>query len=221
IDKCEILLRMIGEDNLIIAPADFIPAAERYNLMPSIDRWVIKTALQIYKKIGSTTVNNPLLFSINLSAESIADETFLEYIYHLFKKNEVKPQAVCFEITETTAISNMATASKFIYELKDLGCTFALDDFGSGFSSFNYLKNMPIDFLKIDGSFIKDMDENPVNCAMVEAINNLGHVMRIKTIAECVRNGAILSKLINLQVDYAQGYELGKPEPLKTMLRNC
>ena len=114
----------------------------------------------------------------------------------------------------------MTTASKFIHELKTLGCTFALDDFGSGFSSFNYLKNMPVDYLKIDGSFVKDMDENAVNSAMVEAINNLGHVMGIKTIAEFVRNREILEKLTELGIDYAQGYEISKPQSLKALIRN-
>lgn len=221
-EKLEILIRMVDEEGNIIPPADFLPAAERYNMMPSVDRWVVNTAMSMYNKVAEQNNNNEkrLVFTINLSAESMADEHFLEFIQNQIKTNNVKPFDFCFEITETVTISNMTTASKFIHELKTLGCTFALDDFGSGFSSFNYLKNMPVDYLKIDGSFVKDMDENAVNSAMVEAINNLGHVMGIKTIAEFVRNREILEKLTELGIDYAQGYEISKPQSLKALIRN-
>ena len=220
-EKLEILIRMVDEEGNIIPPADFLPAAERYNMMPSVDRWVVNTAMSMYNKVAEQNNNNEkrLVFTINLSAESMADEHFLEFIQNQIKTNNVKPFDFCFEITETVTISNMTTASKFIHELKTLGCTFALDDFGSGFSSFNYLKNMPVDYLKIDGSFVKDMDENAVNSAMVEAINNLGHVMGIKTIAEFVRNREILEKLTELGIDYAQGYEISKPQSLKALIR--
>lgn len=221
-EKLEILIRMVDEEGNIIPPADFLPAAERYNMMPSVDRWVVNTAMSMYNKVAEQNNNNEkrLVFTINLSAESMADEHFLEFIQNQIKTNNVKPFDFCFEITETVTISNMTTASKFIHELKTLGCTFALDDFGSGFSSFNYLKNMPVDYLKIDGSFVKDMDENAVNSAMVEAINNLGHVMGIKTIAEFVRNREILEKLTELGIDYAQGYEISKPQSLKALIRD-
>jgi diguanylate cyclase (GGDEF)-like protein/PAS domain S-box-containing protein len=219
-EKFELLIRMVDEEGNIIPPADFLPAAERYNMMPSIDRWVINTAMGMYNKVASQngTVGKRMIFTINLSAESMADEHFLEFIQNQIKSHGVKPSDFCFEITETVTISNMTTASKFIHELKALGCTFALDDFGSGFSSFNYLKNMPVDYLKIDGSFVKDMDENAVNSAMVEAINNLGHVMGIKTIAEFVRNRQILDRLKDLGIDYAQGYEISKPQSLKELI---
>ena len=218
--KFELLIRMVDEEGNIIPPADFLPAAERYNMMPSIDRWVINTAMGMYNKVAAQngTVGKRMIFTINLSAESMADEHFLEFIQNQIKSHGVKPSDFCFEITETVTISNMTTASKFIHELKALGCTFALDDFGSGFSSFNYLKNMPVDYLKIDGSFVKDMDENAVNSAMVEAINNLGHVMGIKTIAEFVRNRQILDRLKDLGIDYAQGYEIAKPQSLKELI---
>lgn len=218
-EKLEILIRMVDEEGGIIPPIDFLPAAERYNLMPLIDRWVVKTAIQMYGQING--VNAPKggrVFTINLSAESMADEHFLEYIQNQLQDSGIAPENFCFEITETVTISNMNTASQFIHELKKIGCTFALDDFGSGFSSFNYLKNMPVDYLKIDGSFVKDMDENKVNSAMVEAINNLGHVMGIETIAEFVRNNTILENLIHLGVDYAQGYEIAKPQSLKNLI---
>ncbi|MFP4562357.1 MAG: EAL domain-containing protein [Spirochaetia bacterium] len=218
IEKVEILLRMVDEDGGIIAPKDFLPAAERYNLMPLIDRWVVKTAMASMVELNETQ-HIHRQFSINLSAETIAEENFFEFIQEQFGENGVRPEDFCFEITETIAISNMNTAGRFIKELKRIGCIFALDDFGSGFSSFNYLKNMPVDMLKIDGSFVMDMDVNPVNSAMVEAINNLGHVMKIKTIAEFVKNRKILEELKKLGVDYAQGYEIGKPAPLKNLLK--
>lgn len=218
--KHELLIRMINEENKTIPPADFLPAAERYNLMPSIDKWVIKTAMKMYRKIIDLESESGItrLFAINLSAESIADENFLDYIHGTIEESGILPQNICFEITETATITNMATADRFIHELKELGCTFALDDFGSGFSSFGYLKDMPVDFLKIDGSFVKDMDTNPVNRAMVEAINNLGHIMGIKTIAEFVHNDAIVQKLKEFGVDYAQGFHISRPEPLGTLL---
>jgi diguanylate cyclase (GGDEF)-like protein/PAS domain S-box-containing protein len=220
-EKCEILLRMVDEEGNIVPPADFIPAAERYNLMPTIDQWVIRTAFKTYRDLLDRNESENLrrMFTINLSAESIADESFLGFIHHNLKEYQVPPEGFCFEITETVTISNMATASMFISELKKLGCTFALDDFGSGFSSFGYLKTMPVDYLKIDGSFVRDMDENPVNAAMVEAINNMGHIMQIKTIAEFVKNGTIMENLQKLGVNYAQGYHIAKPAPLTDLTK--
>jgi diguanylate cyclase (GGDEF)-like protein/PAS domain S-box-containing protein len=215
-EKMEILIRMIDENGGIIPPIDFLPAAERYNLMPLVDRWVVKTAIGMYNKLNGGAGKK--VFSINLSAESMADEHFLEFIQNQLHSSGAAPENFCFEIIETVTISNMTTASQFIHELKKIGCTFSLDDFGSGFSSFNYLKNMPVDYLKIDGSFVKDMDENSVNSAMVEAINTLGHVMGIETIAEFVRNSTILERLTVIGVDYAQGYEISKPQPLKELM---
>lgn len=213
-DKCEILIRMIDDQKNIILPAQFIPAAEKYNFMPQIDRWVITESLKIFKSLSLTNGGRAQIFSINLSPQSIADENLQSFIYEQFEKFEVDPKFICFEITETAAISNMATAGRLIRGLKDLGCTFALDDFGSGFSSFNYLKTMPIDYLKIDGSFVKDMDINPVNSAMVEAMNTIGHIMGVKTIAEFVENSTIKSMLMDLNVDFAQGFELSIPGPV-------
>jgi diguanylate cyclase (GGDEF)-like protein len=212
-NKYEILVRMLDDDGEIVSPAKFIPAAEKYHFMPHLDRWVIANTLKTCNTHAAKG-----LFSINLSAQSVAEEYFLDYIYSQFNQHKIDPNMICFEITETATISNMATASRFIEELKSLGCTFALDDFGSGFSSFNYLKNMPIDFLKIDGSFVRDMDKNPVNSAMVEAMNTLGHIMGVKTIAEFVCNSDIKSKLMDLNVDYAQGFELSEPKPICELL---
>lgn len=208
----EVLLRMQDEDGREISPAAFIPAAERYNLMPTIDFWVIRTAFEKYAQSGGASKGCNL--SINLSGATLGDEKLLPYIREQLQRFNVPPTAICFEITETTAIAKLATATVLIQELKQLGCRFALDDFGSGMSSFGYLKNLPIDFIKIDGAFVRDVDSDPIDRAMVEAINNIGHVMGIKTIAEFVETQAIADVLRELGVDYAQGYWIGRPEPM-------
>ena len=208
----EVLLRMQDETGRQISPAAFIPAAERYNLMPTIDFWVIRNAFESYA--GLSTQSHGCNLSINLSGATLGDERLLPYIREQLQRCAVPPTAVCFEITETTAIAKLASATVLIQELKQLGCRFALDDFGSGMSSFGYLKNLPIDFIKIDGAFVRDVDSDPIDRAMVEAINNIGHVMGIKTIAEFVETEAIAAVLRDLGVDYAQGYYVGRPEPL-------
>ncbi len=218
--KCELLIRLMDQDGNMVPPADFIPAAERYNFMPTIDKWVIRSALQQYKKQLANDCPNNKLFSINLSGSSIADETLLDYILEQFRIIAVPPEAFCFEITETSAIENMAKANHFIKELKRIGCTFALDDFGRGFSSFEYLKTLPVDYLKIDGSFVQDLMHNPVSSAMVTAINNIGHVMGLKTIAEFVKDSDIKVRLQEIGVDYAQGYEIAIPLPFSEMLND-
>jgi diguanylate cyclase (GGDEF)-like protein/PAS domain S-box-containing protein len=215
--KCELLIRMLDQEGNIVMPADFIPAAERYNLMPAVDRWVVQNAFRSYKLLSDAfgEEKNPWFFTINLSGAFLADETSLDFLVYGFQEYDVPPNAFCFEVTETEAISNMKSASSFILELKRIGSTFALDDFGSGFSSFNYLKSLPIDYLKIDGIFVKDMDQDKENRAMVEAINRLGKVMGIKTIAEFVGSSEVLAELEKIGVDYAQGYHYGKPAPLE------
>ncbi len=220
--KCEVLIRMKDGNNGHIPPNDFLPAAERYKLMPAIDRWVINNAFLNHKllsdRIGKE--NNNYMFSVNLSPDFLAEDDSLDFIIFKFKEYKIDPKQICFEITETTAIGNMQAATDFIHKLKDIGCLFSLDDFGSGFSSFNYLKNLPVDFLKIDGIFVKDMDEDSVNRAMVEAINSLGQVIGLKTIAEFVRNADIIKELRKIGVDYIQGYEIGKPEPISKLIEN-
>src|SRR6056297_653681 len=218
--KSEILIRMVDLEDNIISPAYFIPSAERYNLMPAIDRWVIQTAFRNYKLLSDKHGHekNPYFFTINLSAAFLADETSLDFLRYEFQEYGVPPAAFCFEITETAAITNMDTATHFIREMKKTGCTFALDDFGSGFSSFNYLRLLPVDYLKIDGIFVKNMHEDSISHAMVEAINSLGHFIGIKTIAEFVANEQIIEQLKKIGVDYGQGYELGRPSPLKELL---
>ena len=217
ISHCEILLRMIDEDGSIVAPADFMTAAERFNLMPTIDRWVID---QVFKKKralldkGDSTNKNELHCSINLSGASVSDTTFLDYIKNKTEEYNIPPASVCFEITETVAIENLGEAGNFIHELHRIGFEFSLDDFGSGLSSFAYLKNLPVDYLKIDGSLIRDIDRDQIDYTMVEAIHRIGQVMGIKTIAEFVESHAILDKLREIGVNYAQGYGIDRPGPI-------
>jgi len=209
-EHIEILIRLLDENNQMVPPDSFIPAAERYNLMRSIDRWVVANTF-------NWLVANPerdIVCAINLSGQSIGDEQFLHFLFNQFKGTGVAPGKICFEITETAAIANILKASEFIGELKAIGCRFSLDDFGSGLSSFSYLKNLPVDYLKIDGIFVKDMERAPIDCAMVEAINSIGHIMGIKTIAEYVENDAILEKIKAIGVDYAQGFGIAKPTHL-------
>ena len=215
----EVLLRMVDEEGRIVPPMAFIPAAERYNLMPAIDRWVVRKVFAMlgpfYRGRGRA---NESVFSINLSGVSLGDEELLEFIRTELLHHGVPTQHACFEITETTAIANLSNAIHFIQELKRLGLRFSLDDFGSGLSSFAYLKNLPVDYLKIDGSFIRDMEYDRINFAMVKAINNIGHEMGILTVAEFVESPAVLEKLAILGVDYAQGYQISEPRPLEQIL---
>lgn len=213
----EILLRMKDGENETISPATFLPAAERYNLSPLVDRWVVKTTFE-WLALHQHQLNDVEFWCINLSGLSLGDETTLTFITEQLNRAQFRPESICFEVTETTAITNLADASNFIKALKSYGCKFALDDFGSGLSSFGYLKNLPVDFLKIDGIFVKDIVDDPIDYAMVKSINEIGHVMGMKTIAEFVENDAILKKLQEINVDYAQGYGIGRPQPLDELI---
>lgn len=214
-DHYEILLRMEGEANNFIYPAFFMPAAQRYNLMPTIDRWVISNFFAFYKKYYlNIATKNLFTCNINLSGASLNDDTFLDYIEEKLKEEQIPPQLICFEITEIVAIANFARAIQFVQRLKALGCRFALDDFGSGFSSFGYLKHIPVDYLKIDGAFVRNMANNSFDLAMVRSINEMGHLMGLKTIAEFVENESTFKLLKMIGVDYAQGYWLANPKPL-------
>ncbi len=208
----ELLLRMRAEDGTLIGPGRFIPAAERYNLMPTLDRWVIRRALsELADRELAERARYTL--SINLSGNSLSEDRFLEFVVGELEKQKLPPGAICFEITETAAISNLSRVVHFMQELKKLGCRFSLDDFGSGLSSFTYLKNLPVDFLKIDGQFIQNVAQDPVDESMVKAICEVGHAMGIETIAERVESQAVLDKLGTLGVEFAQGYYIARPAP--------
>lgn len=210
----EFLLRLQDESGRLVSPGSFIPAAERFGLMLRLDRWVIDAAFASVHDIIAEPDNCIATCAINLSGAGIGDPSFIEFVQSRFLAHKIAPSLICFEITETAAIANLDAAMKFMKTFKDLGCRFALDDFGAGMSSFAYLKNLPVDYLKIDGSFVKDMLDNPIDRAMVETIARLARTMGKKTVAEFVENPGMIDVLREIGVDYAQGYAIGKPEPL-------
>ena len=210
--RCELLLRLQLDDEVIL-PNDFLPAAERYGLAIKIDQWVINTAY-IYLNENKELLKNTKEIAINISGQSISDDNFLDFVINAFKKHKIPQHKICFEITETAAIANLAKANIFIDTLKEGGCKFALDDFGSGLSSFAYLKTLHIDYLKIDGFFVKDIGDDPIDFAMVKSINDIGHEMGLLTIAEFVENKKILDKLNKIGVDFVQGFHFGEVQVL-------
>ncbi|HWJ34665.1 MAG TPA: EAL domain-containing protein [Steroidobacteraceae bacterium] len=209
-EQFELMLRLRDESGALIAPAEFIPAAERYNVMPSIDRWVVRQALdQLAHRSGSGI--KPYTIAVNLSGTSLNDERFLEYLIAELSARDLAAGAMCFEITETAAIANLGNVVYFMRELKTRGCHFALDDFGSGLSSFMYLKTLPVDYLKIDGQFIENVARDPVDRSMVEAISQVGKAMGIHTIAERVESHEVLLELGRLGIGFAQGFYIAPP----------
>jgi len=210
----ELMLRLRDESGALVTPAEFIPAAERYNVMPSIDRWVVRQALdRLVHRIGAGV--KPFTIAVNLSGTSLNDERFLEYLIAELSSNELAAGAMCFEITETAAIANLGNVVYFMRELKARGCHFALDDFGSGLSSFMYLKTLPVDYLKIDGQFVENVTRDRVDRSMVEAISQVGKTMGIQTIAERVESAEVLAELRRLGVGYAQGFHIARPRSTK------
>ncbi|MBE8971157.1 EAL domain-containing protein, partial [Nostocales cyanobacterium LEGE 12452] len=205
-DHYEVLLRLRDKQGNLVLPMAFIPAAERYNLMHLIDRWVIRT---LFRNWSTLVGDKQSIYAINLSGSSINDDQFINFLYEQFSLYPILPQRICFEITETVAIANLIKAKQFIQSLQQMGCRFALDDFGVGMSSFAYLKSLPVDYLKIDGSFIRNIVENSVDDAIVTAITRISSVMGIQTIAEFVENDAILDRITALGIDCAQGYGIG------------
>ena len=210
----ELLIRMIGKDGEVIPPGAFLPAAERFGLSTKIDHWVVSSAFT-WLATHPAKQKKLELCTINLSGQTLGNDDFMGFLIDKLDENLVNPNKICFEITETSAIANLANAIRFIKKVKEKGCRFALDDFGSGVSSFGYLKNLPVDFLKIDGAFVRDIKTDRIDRAMVKSINEIGQIMGKKTIAEFVENEAILQELKKIGVDYAQGYGIAKPRALR------
>jgi diguanylate cyclase (GGDEF)-like protein/PAS domain S-box-containing protein len=207
----ELLLRMRDESGRMVSPDNFIAAAERYGLTPAIDRWVIENALRWL--VSEADEREKLaMCSINLSGQSLGDDKFLPFVIEQFQKSGIDAAKICFEITETAAVASFSQANRFIQALRELGCRFALDDFGTGLSSFGYLKHFPVDFLKIDGSFVREILHDPIDREMVRSINEIGHLTGKKTIAEFAENAEIIQMLTSLGVDYAQGYGIAQPQ---------
>ena len=206
----EILLRLKEEDDVIISPNDFLPIANRYSMMPQIDSWVIENLFAQLSEVDAKNYQK-YVFTINLSGASLNDDIFLDFLQCKIVEYNLDPKLFCFEITESVAIDNISKISAFIQRLKKMGCSFALDDFGTGMSSLTYLKELPVDYIKIDGSFIREINNNSITKSMVIAINNLAQIIGLKTIAEFVEDRAILKTIKDLKLDYAQGFYFGKP----------
>ena len=210
----ELLVRLRDETGTLVPPGSFLPAAERFGLMGLIDRWVVGTAFRMLAERLSVAEAEPIACcAINLSGNTIGDDDFLAFLEQEFAATGISPDIICFEITETSAITNLAAATAFVEDLRALGCRFSLDDFGSGMSSFSYLKHLPVDFLKIDGGFVKNLLTDKVDRSMVEAMNKIGHVMGKHIIAEYVETEALREALEHMGVDYGQGFGIAMPQP--------
>ncbi len=216
--RFELLIRMLGDRGEIIPPGKFLSAAERYQLMPAIDRWVVRHACEQLAPHGAAVGDNAARFAINLSGHSLKDDSFLQFVIEQIHCNNLPPEVLCFELTETATIGNLAKAQHFISTLQELGCQFALDDFGTGVSSLAYLKDLSVNYLKIDGSFVRDALTNTRSDSMVKAIAQLAKVMCMETIAEYVETDNLRVRMTELGVDYGQGFSIGKPMPLKELL---
>ncbi|ELS00173.1 EAL domain-containing protein [Gloeocapsa sp. PCC 73106] len=210
----EVLLRMINRDGQLLTPNLFLPVAEKYNLMPAIDKWVIETLFSLRKKFQNSSLDS-CMYGVNLSGSSINSQEFINFILEKLEQYQILPQSICFEITETQALMDLEQASRFVKTLQAIGCKFALDDFGTGMSSFSYLQKLPVNYLKIDGSFIRNIDTDDTSYAIVDSTIQLSRKMGIKTIAEFVSNQSIFNKLVDLSVDYVQGYFIGKPQTIE------
>jgi diguanylate cyclase (GGDEF)-like protein/PAS domain S-box-containing protein len=213
IPRYEILLRMIGRDGGIVLPAHFIPAAERFDLMADVDRWVLKRVLHYHAE--QLLAIPGVQLCINLSGNSLNDATFLPFLLDALKHSLLPPTALTLEITETSLIKNLSRAGVIIEQLRSVGCKIALDDFGIGLSSFSYLRNFKVDFIKIDGSFVRDITHNAIDFAIVKAINNIAHEIHSQTVAEFVEDESTMTMVRELGVDFAQGYGLGRPKPIE------
>jgi EAL domain-containing protein (putative c-di-GMP-specific phosphodiesterase class I) len=210
----EILIGMKNDKGERIPASAFLPAAERYSLMPQIDRWIVRNVFEWLER-------NPVQLAkldtcmINLSGLTLNDDSFSSYVYECIEKSDIPPAKLCFEITETAAISNLARTGRLIRSLKAEGCRFALDDFGSGMSSYAYLKHLPVDFVKIDGIFVRDLADDPIDRALVTSINEIAHILEKETVAEYVENETIMDIIRDIGIDYAQGFGIALPEIIK------
>ena len=209
---------MKDTDGNIISPNQFLPSAERYNLITNIDQWVIKQAFALLEE-HPDFLDKINFISINISGQSLANNELIEFIDKEFKQTGISGNKICFEITETSAIKNLKVAKALINNFKSYGCLFAIDDFGSGLSSYAYLKNLPVDYLKIDGMFVKDIVNDQIDHALVKSMNEVGQILNIKTIAEFVENDEIKGMLKAIGVDYAQGYGISKPCNFESILK--
>jgi diguanylate cyclase (GGDEF)-like protein len=217
--RFELLIRMLGDHGEIIPPGKFLSAAERYQLMPTVDRWVVSRACDLLGEHGASLGEDSARFAINLSGQSLQDESFLAYVIDRIKTSKLPPGILCFELTETATIGNLAKAQAFMRSLQDLGCQFALDDFGTGVSSLAYLKDLSVDYLKIDGSFVRDAITNSRSESMIKAIAQLAKVMCMETIAEYVETEVLRARMADLGVDYGQGFAMGKAQHFEELLR--
>lgn len=214
----ELLIRLRDESGALVTPSRFLPAAERYHMSTRVDRWVVSSAFDSMAQLRASH-GKSYLCGINLSGHSLANEDFLDFVLEQFEASAISPESVCFEITETAAITNLARAQHFMSRLKEKGAKFALDDFGTGLSSFAYLRNLPVDMLKIDGIFVRDIARDPIQFAMVRSISDMGHILGMQIIAEFVEDAEIAKRLREIGVDYAQGYYIARPRPLSDLLK--
>jgi EAL domain-containing protein (putative c-di-GMP-specific phosphodiesterase class I) len=209
----ELLIRLRDEQGQVVMPGAFLPAAERYGMVSLLDRWVIAQAIAHFDQLHASG-RPPGRCSVNLSAASLEDDSFVDYVLELIERHGIEASRLCFEITETEAVRNLARAVSFIERLRAGGCLVALDDFGAGMSSFGYIKNLPVDVIKIDGSFIRDLDGDPMNRSIVEVITEIGHQRGLDVVAEWVGDQKVIATLRALGVDYGQGFALHRPEPV-------
>jgi EAL domain-containing protein (putative c-di-GMP-specific phosphodiesterase class I) len=219
-DRYEVLLRMLDDDGQTLPPASFMSSAERYQMMPAIDRWVVKNTLDQLSAADNMLEVNLARFSINISAQSLADDDFLAFIEEHIAESGISPDAICFEITETAVVRNLERAQRFIRRLRKLGCGLALDDFGTGYCSFAYLKDLPVHYVKIDGVFVRDVLENPLSEAIIRSMTEIAKVLQAATVAEHVENDLIIQRMRNYGIDFVQGFAIGRPRPLDEVLQN-
>jgi diguanylate cyclase (GGDEF)-like protein len=216
--RFELLIRMLGDRGEIIPPGKFLSSAERYQLMPTVDRWVVRRACELLGEHSAAVGEEFARFAINLSGQSLQDESFLGFVVEQIKASSLPPGVLCFELTETATVGNLEKAQVFMRTLQELGCQFALDDFGTGVSSLAYLKDLQVNYIKIDGSFVRDAIVNARSESMIKAIAQLAKVMCLETIAEYVETDVLRVRMTDLGVDYGQGFAMGKAQPLEELL---